>query len=110
MRNLTVYEHKKDEGKLRYNQLPPRSLEELAKVFHFGAEKYGDGTYLNVPNLHDRYMSAAFRHLQAYRMGEGLDKESGLHHLAHAAACMMIMIEADEKYMKNVVTEVLNES
>ncbi len=87
--------HKRDEGKLRYNQLPALSLEELAKVFHFGAEKYGEGTYLNVPNLHDRYISAAMRHLQAFRMGERLDSESGLNHTAHAAACLMIILEAD---------------
>ena len=95
MRSLLMTNHKRDEGKLRYNQLPALALEELAKVFHFGAEKYGDRTYLEVDNLHDRYLSAAMRHLQAYRMGERLDRESRLHHTAHAAACLMIILEAD---------------
>lgn len=95
MRNLLMVDYKRDEGKLRYNQLPVLSLEELARVFHFGAEKYGDRTYLEVDNLHDRYLSAAMRHLQAYRMGEKLDSESRLHHTAHAAACLMIILEAD---------------
>lgn len=95
MRNLSMTNHKRDEGKLRYNQLPVQALEELAKVFHFGAEKYGDRTYLKVDNFHDRYLSAAMRHLQAYRMCEKLDSESGLHHTAHAAACLMIILEAD---------------
>ena len=102
MRKQIMSDFKRDEGKTRYSQLPSWGLDALARVFHFGAEKYGDRTYLQVDNLHDRYISAAFRHLQAYRMGEGVDAESGLHHLAHAAACMMIIVEADTQHERRV--------
>jgi len=33
------------------------------------------------------------RHLTAWWAGEDLDPESGLHHLAHAACCLMFLLE-----------------
>lgn len=40
------------------------------------------------------YVAAAKRHLDAYWSGEELDPESGRSHLAHVAACMMIVMDA----------------
>ena len=37
-----------------------------------------------VKNGKQRYLDALYRHLQAYRFGETVDPESGLHHLTHA--------------------------
>tara|TARA_R110000850_G_scaffold11976_4_gene40740 strand:+ start:20250 stop:20531 length:282 start_codon:yes stop_codon:yes gene_type:complete len=86
---------KHDTGKPRYNLIPVFSNQELAKVLTFGAEKYGAENWRKVDNAEDRYLSAAMRHIEAYRMGEITDQESGLHHLAHANACLSFITEVD---------------
>ena len=42
-----------------------------------------------------RYYAAAWRHAVAWWLGERHDPESGLHHLAHAACCMLFLLELD---------------
>lgn len=37
-----------------------------------------------VENGEQRYLDALYRHLNAFRLGETHDHESGLHHLSHA--------------------------
>jgi hypothetical protein len=86
---------KHDIGKPRYNLIPVFSNQELAKVLTFGAEKYGTENWRKVDNAEDRYLSAAMRHIEAYRMCKITDQESGLHHLAHANACLSFITEVD---------------
>ena len=57
-------------------------LEAIAEVMTYGANKYGDNNWQGVET--DRYYAALMRHLQAWRKGELVDEESGLHHLKHA--------------------------
>lgn len=77
---------KLDAGKTRWDLLPLRTMEEIVKVYTFGAEKYGDNNWQNLPDGYDRYKAAMFRHLVASEKGGGqLDNESGLPHLAHMA-------------------------
>jgi hypothetical protein len=53
----------------------------------------GADNWRKVDQLERRYMGAAMRHLNAFRQGETLDAESGLHHLAHAMCCLAFIIE-----------------
>lgn len=75
-----------DTGKLQYSLIPPETLTALAEVLTFGARKYAINGWKFVPDAERRYMDALFRHIEAYRMGEAIDSESGLPHLAHALA------------------------
>lgn len=94
------YGAKFDRGKPDFSLIPPRAAEELARVLSFGAEKYEAFSWKLVPDLHRRYLAAAFRHLNAYQRhlwdnDPAEDSESGLHHLAHAACCMFFIAEMD---------------
>ncbi|MHA1342401.1 MAG: dATP/dGTP diphosphohydrolase domain-containing protein [Promethearchaeota archaeon] len=73
---------KYDDGKLRYDLIPPEVLKSLAEVLTYGSQKYGDNTWQGVKS--ERYYAALFRHLQAWRMGKENDSESKIHHLKHA--------------------------
>jgi hypothetical protein len=82
---------KYDDGKPRTDLIPPQPLLEVARVYTYGADKYGADNWRNAPSLR-RYLAAAQRHVLAFQDGEDLDDESGLHHLAHAACNMLIMM------------------
>jgi len=88
---------KHDDGKPRFDLIPPTALEEVAHVFTFGASKYSPGNWAKVPDYRSRYLAAAYRHINAYHQGKILDDESGYTHLAHAAACLLILEARDEK-------------
>jgi hypothetical protein len=74
----------KSEMKLRYDLIPYSCIQELAKVYTYGAKKYSDNTWQKVEDFDNRYWSALQRHLVAWREGEVCDQESGLRHLSHA--------------------------
>lgn len=74
---------KYDEQKLRWDLLPFDSVEDIVKVYTFGAEKYGDENW-RAGIKWKRIIAAIFRHLTAFVLGEDIDKESGLPHLSHA--------------------------
>ena len=89
--------YKYDEGKLRYDLLPIRPLEELVKVITYGAIKYAPNSWMNIEPFEERYFAATMRHLMAWRKGEELDPESGLPHLAHAMCCLVFLLEGQER-------------
>jgi len=82
-----------DNDKPRYDLEQVRATEEVTKVLTFGAAKYADNNWRLVDNAQSRYLAAARRHLAAYNMDEIRDKESGLHHLAHAICCLNFILE-----------------
>lgn len=84
---------KDDAGKLRYDLIPVAAIEGLAQVLTFGAEKYAPNGWRGVPNAGERYYSALFRHLFAWRNGEELDPESGLPHLSHVLTNIVFLME-----------------
>lgn len=84
---------KHDSNKPDYSLLPPRALHELVKVLDFGARKYDRENWRKLDDLQNRYFAAAQRHLWALRIGETIDKESGLPHAAHALACISFLLE-----------------
>lgn len=71
--------------KLRWELLPLDLVEHLVAVYTFGAEKYSENSWQNLPDGYRRYKAALFRHIVAFEKGETIDPESGLPHLAHAA-------------------------
>jgi len=86
---------KYDDGKQRYDLVPAKAHSAMVDVMTFGANKYAPNSWQKVPEGRSRYFAAAMRHLWAFWMGEKLDKESGLHHLAHAMRCVAFMLELD---------------
>ena len=88
---------KDDSQKQRFSLVPTKALTDVIDVLEFGAKKYGSENWRKVDNAQERYFNAAMRHLLAWRKGESSDDESGLPHLAHAATCLMFMIEGDKK-------------
>jgi Domain of unknown function (DUF5664) len=75
----------------RYDLIPPAALDDIAKVYGKGCEKYA------ARNWERGYawglsFAALQRHAWAFWRGEYLDPESGLPHLAHAAwHCLTLM-------------------
>ena len=83
---------KNDEDKLRYDLLPVEVVEEVVKVLTYGAKKYTDDGWKEVPNLKERYYSALMRHIVAWRKGKKQDDESKLHPLSHAMCCLVFLL------------------
>lgn len=82
--------------KIRPSLIPPEAIRALAEVFTYGARKYADhnwrrGTKWSV------YYDALQRHLLAWSDGNEQDKESRLHHLDHALACLAILVTYTKK-------------
>lgn len=84
---------KDDNDKPMMDLIPPRAELALAQVLTFGAQKYGAWNWSQVDDLERRYLAAVMRHINAYRAGEVMDRESGLPHLAHAMCCLAFLIE-----------------
>ena len=91
---------KYDEGKTRFDLYPLDAYEGCAKVLTFGAQKYERDNWQKVPDSKRRYFDALQRHVWAWKRGEEVDPESGIHHLAHAMCCLMFLYEHDVKYSK----------
>ena len=87
---------KDDQTKPRYDLLPPEPLAAVVRVLTFGAAKYGDENWRQVPNAGRRYYSACLRHLEAWRQGEEFDHDTGESHLAHATCCLLFLAGLEE--------------
>lgn len=87
---------KDDAGKLRYDLVPFAALDQIVDVLTFGANKYAPDNWRHVPDAETRYFAAALRHLSKWKQGENLDPESGKGHLAHAACCLLFLMELYE--------------
>lgn len=93
--NATGVKH--DGGKLRWSLLPLQSVNEVLQVLEFGARKYAPDNWQKVPGARERYYDAAMRHTTAWFNGESHDPESGYHHLAHAACCILFLLWFENK-------------
>lgn len=79
---------KLDEGKLRPGLVLggfARALTAVTAVGSFGAAKYTPSGWVSVPNGQERYHDAQLRHWLKGHMGQELDSDSGIDHLAHEA-------------------------
>lgn len=80
--------------KTPYHLVPVPAIEAEAWVFGLGAQKYGAYNWRDTSVAASVYYSAALRHLTAWLEGEDRDPESGQSHLAHARACLGILLDA----------------
>lgn len=87
---------KYDEGKPRYDLLPPEFLEGTAHVLTYGAAKYRDRNW-EAGMRWGRPFGAMMRHLWAWWRGEARDPETGFSHLWHAACCLAFLIAYEER-------------
>lgn len=86
---------KYDQNKPMWWLLPMEAVNEVVKVLTFGANKYGPENWHMLTDLRKRYLSACMRHIAAFRCGERNDKETGIHHLAHAICCLLFVLWAE---------------
>lgn len=61
------------------------ALEAVGAVGTYGATKYSDSGWLEVPNGVERYTDAMLRHLLKEAKGELTDSETAMLHAAHTA-------------------------
>ncbi len=83
---------KNDAGKPDPSLLPPRAVLEVVKVLGHGAARYGRENWRKCED-EERYLAAAMRHILAFMTGEVKDPDSGLAHIDHAAASLLLMSE-----------------
>lgn len=62
-----------------------RALQEVGRVGTYGAQKYTDNGWMEVPDGVRRYTDALLRHLLKEATGEENDPDTQLLHAAHAA-------------------------
>ena len=86
-----------DDGKLPFHLLSTEAMNQTAAVLAFGAEKYAEHNWRK-GFAWSRPLSAAMRHITAFNAGEDKDPESGLSHLAHAACCIMFLLEFEKTH------------
>ena len=82
---------KQDKGKPRYDLMPGDALDEVVKALSMGAEKYSVRNW-EIGQPWGKVFGAMMRHCWAWWRGEELDKESGLHHMAHAGAEALFLL------------------
>ena len=85
---------KYDEGKLRYDLLPPEAIKAIVRVLTYGATKYAPRNW-EKGIAYSRLLAASRRHEAAWEMGEDIDTETGIHHLAHKACCDIMLLSQE---------------
>lgn len=96
---------KYDEGKSRMDLVPLDTIEAVGNILKFGAQKYGDNTWQELPDFWKRYKAALLRHLAAIDKGELIDQESGLPHIDHVL-CNAIFLSWGFHHGKAVTTPI----
>lgn len=80
----------KDEGKPMVQLIDPKFLLEVGQVMAFGAKKYAPNNFKKGIE-YTRLAGSVLRHVLYFLSGENHDPESGLTHLAHAGASLMML-------------------
>lgn len=91
---------KYDAGKRQWFMFPWAELGPVMDAVQYGATKYAPRPHDNwksVEHGFERYVSAGFRHVLARLLGEKIDAESGVPHLACACCCFLFAIYHDTK-------------
>jgi hypothetical protein len=102
---------KHDGGKARFDLLPVNALEQVTQALGYGAGKYAPHNYRTGGGLAwGRIFGAIMRHAWAFWRGEDMDPESGLHHLAHCGASVLMLFQlvldgngSDDRYKPEAV-------
>lgn len=80
--------------KVPLHLVPPSAKHFLAMGFADGAVKYGPYNWRDNAVSASVYVAALNRHMDAWWDGEEVAKDSGVEHLAHALACIAIIVDA----------------
>lgn len=85
--------YKLDEGKLRYDLIPPEFLEGTAEILTYGAKKYAPRQWEG-GMAWSRPYGALLRHLFAWwnPFEPDTDPETGKSHLFHACCCLAFLV------------------
>lgn len=75
--------------------IPPAAEIAEAVVMGLGAAKYGAYNWRTAKVKATIYVAAAKRHIAQWLDGADDDPESGVSHLAHARACLGILLDAE---------------
>lgn len=76
------------------SSVPPVALIHVMRAMADGRRKYGMMNWREMKVSSTIYYDAAMRHLMAWFDREEVAKDSGVHHLGHAMACMAIILDA----------------
>lgn len=111
-----------NKGKIRYDLFEPFAMEQLAKVFTKGAEKYAENNWLGGMKW-SKMQASLMRHLEAFKKGEDYDfdptcedcvkgtctNHTGLLHMAQVAWNALALVsyyhhypQGDDRYVKPV--------
>lgn len=81
--------------KVPLHLVPPSAKHFLASAFADGAKKYGPYNWRDKTVSSSVYLGAAQRHMDAWWDGEAVSADAKVHHLAHAMACLAIVLDAE---------------
>jgi hypothetical protein len=81
-------------SKVPLHLVPPSAVHYLATAFADGARKYGPYNWRDKTVSSSIYYAAAKRHMDAWWDGEEESSDANVHHLAHALACLAIILDA----------------
>lgn len=96
---------KLDQGKVRPGLVLggfARALWAVSEVGSFGAVKYTENGWVEVPNGQARYDDAGMRHWLKDKMGEKVDNDSKLIHLAHDAWNALAVLDLELRKAEKV--------
>lgn len=85
-----------DDGKIRFDLLPPEGPKAVATILAVGAKKYAARNWEQGMDW-SRPFAAMQRHLWAWWAGEKNDPDSGLPHLWHAACNCFFLIAYESR-------------
>lgn len=81
--------------------VPPSTLLYLSQAFADGAKKYGPYNWREKKISSSVYISALQRHIESWVDGEEYARDSTVHHLAHAMACLALILDSQSIGMLN---------
>jgi hypothetical protein len=80
-----------DQDKIRTDLVPLETVENLGRVLGYGAKKYSENSWQELPNFWNRYKGALLRHLIAIDKGELIDPETNIPHIDHVLCNAMFL-------------------
>lgn len=86
-------------GKADLSLIPFSTLEDEARVWMYGQEKYAAFNWMKGMDWSIPF-ACMMRHMSAWQSGEECDKESGLPHLAHAMCNLRMLTLYSKTYLE----------
>ena len=83
-------------SKVPLSLLPPAPQAHVALALLDGSKKYGRHNWRSESVAASIYIDACLRHLNDWMDGEEEAEDSRVHHLGHAAACLFILMDAQQ--------------